>query len=455
MNRLHRIITALLMLHLAIATAQTSAQPAPVEHEPIIDFKERFLPTVAENAMVVGPERLAGEIGVRILQQGGNVVDAAVATGFALAVTYPRAGNLGGGGFMLVHLAEENKDIFIDYRETAPAAATRDMFIGDDGKEDFQLEFFSLLSSGVPGTVAGMLYALENYGTMTRQQVLAPAIELAEAGFPVSFALNFEIAARAERLLGNPESSRLFFNADGSQMAIGEIWKQPDLAWTLKQIAKDGNAAFYRGAIADKIVAAMEDGGGLISKRDLANYRVVERSPVRGTFKEFEIVSAPPPSSGGVHIVQMLNMLENDDLKAMGHNSAAYLHLLSEIMRLAYADRSEYLADPAFADVPVAELMDKDYAQRQRGLLSAESATPSEEVSPGKVLLQESEDTTQYTIADAQGNMVSNTYTLNASFGSGISVPGTGFLLNNEMGDFSALPGQPNMFGLLQGERNA
>ncbi|MEM6581003.1 MAG: gamma-glutamyltransferase [Pseudomonadota bacterium] len=455
MNRLHRIIPALLMLHLAIATAQTSAQPAPVEHEPIIDFKERFLPTVAENAMVVGPERLAGEIGVRILQQGGNVVDAAVATGFALAVTYPRAGNLGGGGFMLVHLAEENKDIFIDYRETAPAAATRDMFIGDDGKEDFQLEFFSLLSSGVPGTVAGMLYALENYGTMTRQQVLAPAIELAEVGFPVSFALNFEIAARAERLLGNPESSRLFFNADGSQMAVGEIWKQPDLAWTLKQIAKDGNAAFYRGAIADKIVAAMEDGGGLISKQDLANYRVVERSPVRGTFKEFEIVSAPPPSSGGVHIVQMLNMLENDDLKAMGHNSAAYLHLLSEIMRLAYADRSEYLADPAFADVPVAELMDKDYAQRQRGLLGAESATPSEEVSPGKVLLQESEDTTQYTIADAQGNMVSNTYTLNASFGSGISVPGTGFLLNNEMGDFSALPGQPNMFGLLQGERNA
>ncbi|MEM1152793.1 MAG: gamma-glutamyltransferase [Pseudomonadota bacterium] len=455
MNRLHQIIPALLMLHLAIATTQTSAQPASVEHEPIIDFKERFLPTVAENAMVVGPERLAGEIGVSILQQGGNVVDAAVATGFALAVTYPRAGNLGGGGFMLVHLAEENKDIFIDYRETAPAAATRDMFIGEDGKEDFQLEFFSLLSSGVPGTVAGMLYALENYGTMTRQQVLAPAIELAEAGFPVSFALNFEIAARADRLRGNPESSRLFFDADGSEMAIGEIWKQPDLAWTLRQIAKDGNAAFYRGAIADKIVAAMEDGGGLISKQDLASYRVIERSPVRGTFREFEIVSAPPPSSGGVHIVQMLNMLENDDLKAMGHNSAAYLHVLSEIMRLAYADRSEYLADPAFADVPVAELMDKDYAQRQRGLLSPESATPSEEVSPGKVLLQESEDTTQYTIADAQGNMVSNTYTLNASFGSGISVPGTGFLLNNEMGDFSALPGQPNMFGLLQGERNA
>jgi len=430
-------------------------QDTAVDEPLIIDFNERFLPIVARHGMVVGPEQLASEIGSQILQQGGNVVDAAVATGFALAVTYPRAGNLGGGGFMLIHLAEGNRQIFIDYREVAPAGASRDMFLDEEGKEDLMREYFSLQASGVPGTVAGLLHALETYGTMSREQVLAPAIALAESGIPVSFALNYELATQGKRLRQDPESLRLFFKADGSPYEIGETWRQPDLAWSLRQIAKDGADAFYKGEIARRIVAAMESGNGLITMQDLADYRAIERTPLRGRFREFEIVSAPPPSSGGVHIVQILNMLESDDLAAMGHNSAAYLHLLTESMKLAYADRSQYLGDPDFAEVPVAKLIDKAYAARQRKLIDPTRATPSATIRPGQVLLPESKDTTHYSVADDKGNMVSNTYTLNASFGSAIAVPGTGMLLNNEMGDFAARPGKPNLFGLVQGETNS
>jgi gamma-glutamyltranspeptidase/glutathione hydrolase len=453
-NLLHSLFLTLLTL-CVFTTSNGWAKEAVVDDPPIIDFKERFLPTVARHGMVVGPERLAAEIGSQIMQQGGNVVDAAVATGFALAVTYPRAGNLGGGGFMLIHLAATDEQVFIDYRETAPAAATKDMFIGKDGKEDFMLEYFSLQASGVPGSVAGLLHALEKYGTMSRQQVLAPAIALAEEGIAVSFALNYELASRAARLRNNPESLRLFFKPDGSPLEIGHTWRQPDLAWTLRQISDKGAEAFYRGAIADKIVALMQAGNGLITHEDLADYRVIERAPIRGTFREFEIVSAPPPSSGGVHIVQILNMLERDDLVARGHNSAAYLHLLAETMKLAYADRSEYLGDPDFAEIPVAALTDKHYAARQRKLIAPDRATPAADIAPGRAMLPESKDTTHYSVADDKGNMVSNTYTLNASFGSAISVPGTGMLLNNEMGDFASRPGQPNMFGLVQGDRNA
>jgi gamma-glutamyltranspeptidase/glutathione hydrolase len=453
-NRLHLLFITLLTACLFTSTTGWTKQTA-VEDHPIIDFKERFLPTVAKNGMVVGPEERAAEIGISIMQQGGNVVDAAVATGFALAVTYPRAGNLGGGGFMLIHLAETDEQVFIDYRETAPAAATRDMFLGEDGKEDFMREYFSLQASGVPGTVAGLLHALEKYGTMSRQQVLAPAIALAEEGIKVSFALNYELASRSARLRGNPESLRLFFKPDGSPLEIGDTWRQPDLAWTLKQISKNGADAFYNGAIAEKIVAVMKADNGLISAQDLADYKVIERVPIRGTFRDFEVVSAPPPSSGGVHIVQILNMLEKDDLAALGHNSAAYLHLLTETMKLAYADRSEYLADPDFAEVPVAALTNKQYSARQRKLIAPNRATPSADIAPAQAMLPESKDTTHYSVADHMGNMVSNTYTLNASFGSAIAVPGTGMLLNNEMGDFTSLPGRPNMFGLVQGDRNA
>ena len=454
MNRLQRLFLPVIALLMFTATSGW-AQDTAVDEPLIIDFNERFLPIVARHGMVVGPEQLASEIGSQILQQGGNVVDAAVATGFALAVTYPRAGNLGGGGFMLIHLAEGNRQVFIDYREVAPAAASRDMFLDEEGKEDLMREYFSLQASGVPGTVAGLLHALETYGTMSREQVLAPAIALAESGIPVSFALNYELATQGKRLRQDPESLRLFFKADGSPYEIGETWRQPDLAWSLRQIAKHGADAFYKGEIARRIVAAMESGNGLITMQDLADYRAIERPPLRGRFREFEIVSAPPPSSGGVHIVQILNMLESDDLAAMGHNSAAYLHLLTESMKLAYADRSQYLGDPDFAEVPVARLIDKAYAARQRKLIDPTRATPSATIKPGQVMLPESKDTTHYSVADDKGNMVSNTYTLNASFGSAIAVPGTGMLLNNEMGDFAARPGKPNLFGLVQGETNS
>lgn len=429
------------------------AQTATV-NTPIIDFEQRFLPIVARNGMVASPEKLAAQVGESILRGGGNAVDAAVATGFALAVTYPRAGNLGGGGFMLIHLAEDNRQTLIDYRETAPAAAHRALFLNDAGEVDRMKEFFSHQSAGVPGTVAGLLYALEKYGTMSRKEVLAPAIELAENGFAVSFALNWEINARAERLRMNPEALRLFFKPDGSAYDIGDTWRQPDLAWTLRQIQQHGVRGFYEGEVAARINAEMEAGDGLISSADLAAYRAIEREPVRGQFRGFDIVSTPPPSSGGIHILEMLNILEGFDLAAMGHNSAKYLHHLAESMKLAYADRSEYLGDPQFTAVPTSELIDKAYAERQRARIQPQRATPSADIAPGGPLPEESTDTTHYSIADSFGNVVSNTYTLNFSFGSHIAVPGTGMLLNNEMADFAALPGTANAFGLVQGEAN-
>ena len=421
---------------------------------PIIDYKERFLPVIARSGMVVGPEQLAAEVGAQILRQGGNAIDAAVATGFALAVTYPRAGNLAGGGFMLIHLADDDRETLIDYRETAPAAASRDMFLDDEGKLDKQREYFSLQSAGVPGTVAGMLYALEKYGTLTREQALAPAIALARDGIPVSYSLFFEISASAQNLRKNPAAERQFFQPDGSAYAVGDIWRQPDLAWTLSEISDEGVEGFYAGEVAQLITTEMESGGGLITAQDLADYRVVERQPVRGTYKDFEIVSTPPPSSGGVHIVQMLNILEGYDLQAMGHNSAAYVHHLTESMKLAYADRSLYLADPDFVDVPVTQLVDKAYAEQQRQRIDSNVATPSVDIAPGQLLGSESTETTHYSVADRFGNVVSNTYTLNFSFGSSIVVPGTGMLLNNEMADFASSPGSANAFGLVQGEAN-
>ena len=423
-------------------------------HTPIIDYRERFLPAAARNGMVVAPEKLAAQIGLDILQRGGNAVDAAVATGFALAVSYPRAGNLAGGGFMLVHLAEENRQLLIDYREMAPAAASRDMFLDDNGEVDRMKEFFSRQAAGVPGTVAGLLHALDEYGTMSRKDVLAPAIALAREGMPVSFSLNFELQARAERLRMDPGARRIFFQPNGEPLAMGEVLKQTDLAWTLEQISKSGVAGFYDGEVAERIIDDMAANDGLITARDLADYQVVEREPVRGQFRDFEVISTPPPSSGGVHIIQMLNILQGYDLEAMGHNSAAYLHHLTESMKLAYADRGRYLGDTDFVDVPVAQLIDPAYAARLRTLIDPNKATPSEQIEPGRKLLPESPDTTHYTVADGQGNVVSNTYTLNFSYGSHVIVPGTGMFLNNEMADFSALPGVANAFGLVQGEPN-
>ena len=470
MNRLPQSRLILSLFSLAIASCATqepdnafvsNADSVPMASNadtstliPIIDYKERFLPVIARSGMVVGPEQLAAEVGAQILRQGGNAIDAAVATGFALAVTYPRAGNLAGGGFMLIHLADDDRETLIDYRETAPAAASRDMFLDNEGNLDKQREYFSLQSAGVPGTVAGMLYALEKYGTLTREQALAPAIALARDGIPVSYSLFFEISASAQNLRKNPAAERQFFQPDGSAYAVGDIWRQPDLAWTLSEISEEGINGFYGGEVAQLITTEMESGGGLITAQDLADYRVVERQPVRGTYKDFEIVSTPPPSSGGVHIVQMLNILEGYDLQAMGHNSAAYVHHLAESMKLAYADRSLYLADPDFVDVPVTQLIDKAYAEQQRQRIDSNVATPSVDIAPGQLLGSESTETTHYSVADRFGNVVSNTYTLNFSFGSNIVVPGTGMLLNNEMADFASSPGSANAFGLVQGEAN-
>jgi gamma-glutamyltranspeptidase/glutathione hydrolase len=454
-RRLLTVLTLITFMLPSLATAQGPAQPQTKEKTPIIDYQTRFLPVVAKNGMVASPEKLAAEIGKTILQRGGNAVDAAVATGFALAVSYPRAGNLAGGGFMLIHLAAQNRQTLIDYRETAPAAANRDMYLDDDGKVDRRREYFSHQSAGVPGTVAGMVYALEQYGTMSLKQVMAPAIALARDGIKVTFAVNYEVRARAQQLLKNKEASRLFFKADGSPYGIGELWQQPDLAWTLQQIANGGKAGFYQGPVAQRIVDEMEANAGLITLKDLADYKVVERETVRGKYKGFEVVSTPPPSSGGIHIIQILNILEAYELGEMGHNSAAYIHVLTESMRLAYADRGRYLGDPDYTDIPVAKLIDKGYAARQRATIKLDRATASADIAPGGLLHGESSDTTHFTVADRWGNVVANTYTLNFSFGSHIAVPGTGMLLNNEMADFAASPGTPNTWGLVEGENNA
>ena len=436
------------LLYSTFAVAQPSTEQAP-----IIDYQDRFLPQVGRNGMVVGPERLATEIGYAILQQGGNAVDAAVATGFALAVTYPRAGNLGGGGFMLIHLADENKQVFIDYREMAPGRAQRDMYLDEFGDVDRQRLYFSYLSAGVPGTVAGLLHALENYGTMSVRQVLQPAVDLALKGIPVSFALNQELNSRKERLLADPGAASTYL-VEGEAPQLGVNFRQSDLGQVLKSIRDNGRSGFYEGWVAKTIAQAMAESGGIITEGDLKNYRVVEREPVSGTFRGYEVVSAPPPSSGGTHIIQMLNILEPFDLQAMGHNSAEYIHHVIEAMKIAYADRAAHMGDPDFSPVPVNQLLSKEYAAKVRGDIDPTRARAATEIQAGDFSDLESLDTTHFSVADTLGNVVSNTYTLNFSYGSHIVVPGTGVLLNNEMADFMTKPGTPNAFGLIESQAN-
>jgi len=406
-------------------------------------------PVMAKSGMVSAQDRIAAEVGRDILARGGNAIDAAVATGFALAVTHPQAGNLGGGGFMMVHLAETGDVIALDFREMAPKAATRDMYLGADGDVDNRLAQYSRLSTGVPGTVMGLLDALEHYGTMTRRQVIGPSIRLASKGFPLSYAM-------AESL----ESSRDQFSVDKSSVdyflnrQAGNRFIQSDLAQTLRRILKSGAKGFYEGKTADLIVAEMQEGRGVITLEDLESYETVTRKPVTGNYKGYELYAMSPPSSGGVHIVQMLNILSGYDLQADGHNSAAYLHKLIEVMRRAYADRSKYLGDPDFVDVPVAELTAQNYADDLRASISPNVAAKSSDISPGAKLLYESVNTTHYSVIDKDGNAVAVTYTLNFSYGSGYSVDGAGFLLNNEMDDFSAKPGSPNGYGLIGGDAN-
>ena len=429
---------------------------AYAQYPSIDNQKDIFHPVTSKNGMVASQERYATEAGLAVLKEGGNAVDAAVTIGFTLAVTLPEAGNIGGGGFMLVHLAKDNQTVAIDYREKAPLAATRDMFLNAQGEVDPEKSRYSYLAVGVPGTVAGLTLALEKYGTISLERALKPAIELAEKGFPVYEDLQKSLIAIKERMQASPASMAIFYKPGGVPYELGEILVQKDLARSLRLIAQDGSKAFYKGAIASAIVADMEANGGLITKEDLAAYKPVMREPIRGTYRGYEIYSMPLPSSGGVHLVQMLNLLEGFSIGELGHNTAQTIHLMAESMKLAYADRSKFLGDSDFVPVPVAGLISKSYANELRRKININRATPSQEIAPGNPKqFAESNDTTHYSVMDKYGNVVANTYTLNFSFGTHLTAAGTGILLNNEMDDFSAKPGVPNAFGLIGGEFNA
>ena len=421
---------------------------------PIIDYSSITHPEIGTGGMVVSQRKVASEVGAKILREGGNAVDAAVATALALAVVLPRAGNLGGGGFMLIYSEELKKTVAIDYREMAPLQASRDMFLDSNGNYDRKKAQFSLLSAGVPGTVAGLHYALKKYGTLSWEVVIDPAITLAEDGFVVPHDLSSVLSNYRNRLTVNAATARAYYKRNKVPYEAGEIIKLPDLAWSLKELKKQGPAAFYKGKIAEKIVAEMERNGGLITSEDLANYKVKERVPVKGTYKGYEIVSMPPSSSGGVHLIQMLNMLEPFSLKEMGFGSAQSIHLMSEVMKRAYADRSRYLGDTDFVSVPLIGLTNKEYAKALLKEISLTEVTSSEDISNGNPLPYESPDTTHFSVMDGKGNVVANTYTLNFSYGSGIVIPGTGILMNNEMDDFSSKKGVPNAYGLVGFEAN-
>ena len=440
------MIRTLLTASILLLPVGAHAQDANPAARAVYDTGAIHHPVLSRSGMVAAQERLAAEVGAGILQSGGNAVDAAVAVGFALAVTHPQAGNIGGGGFMMIGGGGADT-VAIDFREQAPAAATRDMYLGEDGEVDNARAQYSHLSAGVPGTVAGLLHALDTRGTLSREEVLAPAIRLAKDGFTVTPKQALSLAG-AESLDADP-SSVAYFKGVGA----GDILVQDDLAKTLRRIAGDGRAGFYAGETAELLVAEMERGGGLITREDLAAYEVVEREPVTGEFAGLTIAAMPPPSSGGVHLVQMLNILSGYELQEGGHNSALYLHRLIEAMRRAYADRSLHLGDPDFADVPVAWLTSDEYAAELRDGIG-ERASRSADIRPGLAPLDEGVNTTHYSVIDSDGMAVAVTYTLNFSYGSGYSVDGAGFLLNNEMDDFSAKPGSPNGYGLIGGEAN-
>lgn len=415
-------------------------------------------PVVARGGMVVSQEKQASLIGADILARGGNAVDAAVAVGFALAVTLPKAGNLGGGGFMLVHLAKKNETIAIDYRETAPAAARADMFLDADGNADPEKSRFSGLAIGVPGTVAGLTTALTAFGSgrFTLAELIAPAVKLAREGIPVEGDLLDSLLLAAPRLQRWPSSAAVFVKPDGTAWAQGDRLVQPQLAATLETIAREGPRAFYHGPIADKIVAAVREAGGWMTRIDVESYWPVVRQPVRGTYRGFDIVSMSPPSSGGVHLIEMLNILEGFPLKSLGAGKPETLHLMIEAMKLAYADRAEFLGDRDRVNVPVERLISKDYAAELRAGIDPHHARPADSIRPDSGALGSSGgNTTHFSVIDEFGNVVANTTSLNFNFGVGLVAGDTGILLNNTLDDFAAKPGAPNAFGLIGGAANA
>ena len=467
--RLRFLATGLLALALTLAPS-LRAQRAPVE---------------AEHGMVTSVHELASLAGLEMLQRGGNAIDAAVATGLALTVVHPFAGNIGGGGFMLIRLAD-GRSVALDYRESAPAASSRDMYVGPDGNvlSGPTSSTVGWRASGVPGSVAGFALALEKYGSgkLSWADVCEPARRLAADGHrvtPIAAALH---RTHAKLLTPFDESKKIFLNG-GAFWKPGDLWKQPDLAATFARLQKNGPREFYEGTTARLIAEAMQKNGGLITLADLQAYHVAERTPLRGTYRGYDIITMPPPSSGGIALLQMLAMLEPHNVGTLGAQSAAKYHLFTEVMRRAFRDRAEYLGDPDFVKIPVAELLDRSYLKKRMADFSPTHATPSEKIEPGlgsvkltslppgspglshaqrstlhaplARLAPESTETTHFSIVDADGNAVANTYTLNGGYGSGVTIPGTGILMNNEMDDFTAKVGVKNMFGLLQGPANA
>ncbi|MGD0719859.1 MAG: gamma-glutamyltransferase [Roseiarcus sp.] len=448
--------TRTLRIASVVCAALVAAVPAGAA-EPVISDFAIARPVVAAHGMVVSQEAVASRIGVEILKRGGNAVDAAVAVGFALAVTLPRAGNIGGGGFMLIHRADLGKTIAIDYRESAPALTTRDVFLDDKGEAAPAKSLISGLGIGVPGTVAGLELAWRKYGSgrYTFADLVAPAARLAHEGVAVDDDLADSLPVGAPRLALHPASARIFLKPDGTPKTLGDRLPLDDLAATLDAIAAEGAKGFYAGPVAEKMVAAIRAAGGRMSLDDLANYHAIEREVVRGTYRGHEIVSMPPPSSGGVHIVEILNILEAWPLGAQGLNSAATIHEMAEAEKLAYADRAQYLGDPDFLHVPVKGLTSKAYAAHLREGISLDHARRAADIRPGGPEPYESDQTTHFSIVDEQGDAVANTYTLNLPYGSGLVAEGTGVLLNNELDDFAAKPGAANAFGLTGGDANA
>src|ERR1700692_4879077 len=444
------LVTALLFASWPIAVAQERRRdfyaPAPAESIHAIP---------AEFGMVVAQEKLGAQIGGDILRRGANTIDAAVATGFAMAVSYPRAGNIGGGGFMVIHSAERNEDFAIDYRETAPAATTSDIFLGPDGKPDTDKSRNSALGIGVPGTVAGLALALGKYGAgnFTLAQIIKPAIDLARDGFVVADDTADTLPDLYRRMARWPYSAKNFSHVDRSPLHDGDRLIQSDLAATLAAIAEQGPRGFYEGPVAEKLVKSVRDAGGIMTLDDLKSYQAVIRAPVRGSYRGYGIVSMPLPSSGGTVLIESLNILEGFPMAEMKQGSAASLHLMIEAMKRGYADRARYLGDPAFVNAPIATLIAKDYAAKRRAGIHPDHATPSANLLSARPP-REGSNTTHYSVVDSHGNAVANTYTLNFSYGVGLVADGTGVLLNNELDDFTAAPGGSNAFGLVGYEAN-
>ncbi|WP_338803700.1 gamma-glutamyltransferase [Xenorhabdus griffiniae] len=407
----------------------------------------------AKQGMVVSSQRLASQAGIDILKMGGNAIDAAVAVGYAQAVVNPCCGNIGGGGFMTIHLAN-GKDTFINFRETAPAAANADMYLDKDGKVIKGASLYGYNAIAVPGTVMGFEAALKKYGTLTREQVMAPAIKLAREGYILTRGDTDILDTTVKRFAQDPEAARIFLRKDGTPFKPGDRLIQTDLANTLEMIAKQGPDAFYHGKIPQLVAQASKKAGGIITAADFANYHITETTPVTCSYRGYKFISSPPPSSGGVTLCEILNIVEGYDLKSMGFNSAAYIHTLTEAMRHAYMDRNTYLGDPAFINNPLDRLLSKSYAESIRKEIQPNKATPSVNIQPG-IGPHEKQETTHYSVVDKEGNAVSTTYTINGRFGAGVIAPGTGFFLNDEMDDFTTKVGEKNLYGLVQGATNS